>query len=418
MAVSSARVRWAKAGACPRSKRSSGRVELLPSVAATLESDAATRRTGGGRGPARCGARRPGPGPRSPRGGAAPASSSTSARAAVRHPRGPRRAVDPRRPSRCRHVHRRLGRAPTPARRLDVVGQLQRRDLQEGIGHQGLAAERPRPVVVALREVAHRQGSLAGRPHAVEAHRAGAVRDHLHLGAGGLRPASSATLMDVLGVVADGPAELTHLLDVLVRVPRRATGELGQGHGPQSGVQQLQGAGVARGGCGPGEALAPGGRVPERRRQRDARGAVAQQAGGVEVEDRLDRRAHDRDRLVVRQQDVRAESREGWCPLPSRSSAPLRNRAPSSDNVRPCANLSAGRVYSNALIRASCSSAVSCPWKHSAADSMVAPALHQRGVGGEERDARADPDEPPPGHCVQRVLVHVVEVGLGELGRS
>ena len=104
--------------------------------------------------------------------------------------------------------------------------------------------------------------------------------------------------------------------------------------------------------------------------------------------------------------------------VPSRSSAPLRNRAPSPHSARPCANLPAGRVYSNALIRASCSSAVSCPWKHSAARSMVAPASMSAGSAVKSEMLARIQTSPPPGHGVQRVLVHVVEVGLGELGRS
>jgi hypothetical protein len=111
----------------------------------------------------------------------------------------------------------------------------------------------------------------------------------------------------MLGVVPDRAAQLTHLLDVVLRPAWGAAGQLGQGHDPQRGLQDLQRPGVTSGRRRALQAVSTRRHVPQRGGQRHADRAVLQQSRRLQLPDSVNRGSHDRDRLVVGQEDVRAQ---------------------------------------------------------------------------------------------------------------
>ena len=76
---------------------------------------------------------------------------------------------------------------------------------------------------------------------------------------------------------------------------------------PQDGVEQLEGTGVASRCRGALQLVAPRDRVPQRRGEDDADGAVLEELDGIQPSDHVHGILHDGHRVGVRQQDVRTE---------------------------------------------------------------------------------------------------------------
>ncbi len=296
-------------------------------------------------------------------------------------------------------------------------GQLERGDLEEGIVDQ-----RFEPVVGLLvagfGEVPHGECGLAGGSDAAESHRGRALADHLDLRARGVGPGQQRDVDDVLGVVPDGAPQLAHLLDVLVGPAGGSAGQLGQRHGPQRGVQQLQRPRVARRRGGAFEALASRRGVPQGGGEGDADRAVREEVRWIQRQDRVDGGPHDGHRLLVGEQDVGAEAAEDGA---GRTVVQLRALAHPGTQLGQGGAL--GQSFRRQRVLERLDQGTLLEGDVVAVEGLgrrqhVGSGLHERRVRGEDGDAGAGPDQTSPGHRVQHLLVHVVEVGLGQLGRT